>query len=87
MKENEYKCSACNKLFRKGWTDEEAAMETIKNGFENIPPEDMAIICEDCYNNLMNNSGYRNMDTLKRLFVALAFSACFYLLAHGLFLK
>lgn len=54
MKENEYQCGACKKIYEKGWSDEEAIAEnealhgekSISSGVE------QAIICDDCFNKM-----------------------------------
>lgn len=50
--ENEYTCEACKGVFTKGWSDGEAAAESRVN-FGDLPKDDMAIICDDCYRALM----------------------------------
>jgi hypothetical protein len=56
MKDNEYQCDACNGIFEKGWTDEEADQECRKN-FGEIPENEKAVICDDCYKEFMEWSG------------------------------
>jgi hypothetical protein len=41
-------------IFEKGWTDEEADQECSKN-FGEIPENEKAVICDDCYKEFMKN--------------------------------
>lgn len=43
-----YTCSLCKEKFEKGWSDEEAMQES-KEIFGNLPPQDLAVICDDCF--------------------------------------
>ncbi len=43
-----YTCACCGETFEKGRDDAEALAET-KAIFGNLRPEEMAIVCEDCY--------------------------------------
>lgn len=45
---NEYQCAACKGIFTKAWSDEEADAES-KAIWGEIPPENQAVICDDCY--------------------------------------
>ena len=45
---NEYRCAVCKGVFEKAWTDEEADAERISN-FPDVPKEECATICDDCY--------------------------------------
>lgn len=46
---NTYKCSICEGVFEKGWTEEEAE-EELKNNFgEEYTPSDCGLVCDDCY--------------------------------------
>jgi DNA-directed RNA polymerase subunit RPC12/RpoP len=49
----QYQCAQCGGIFDFGWTDEEAKAEMAANGWGEMPPEDMAIVCDDCYNGIM----------------------------------
>jgi len=51
MKDNEFKCFHCGGVFEKDWTDEEAKAESIINGFtgDNYTPDELCIVCDDCY--------------------------------------
>ena len=47
-----YKCGLCNKEFKAAWTEEEAKAEMIAN-FGDVPEEDQAVVCDDCYNKMI----------------------------------
>lgn len=51
LKENEFRCEACNGIFVKDWSEAEAAKEAEENGFEN---EELAEVCDDCYKRIMS---------------------------------
>ena len=60
---NEYICECCRETFSKGWSDEEAVAEA-KERFGMDPfTDDMAIICDDCYQNhvVLVDKFYREM--------------------------
>ena len=48
LKDNEYKCSMCQNVYEKGWSDEEAGKEA-KKIWGDIPTESRCVICDDCY--------------------------------------
>ena len=48
MKENEYQCVACQGIFEKGWSDEEAIAE-LKENFGDHDIDDCELVCDDCY--------------------------------------
>jgi DNA-directed RNA polymerase subunit RPC12/RpoP len=48
MNADEYKCAMCGETFNKGWTDEEAAAEAVRNKCE-VGAPDTAIVCDYCY--------------------------------------
>jgi len=48
LADDEYRCEMCKQVFKKGWTDEEAAAEAEKH-FGKIPPSEAATVCDDCY--------------------------------------
>lgn len=50
-----FQCAQCRGVFDFGWTDEEAKAEMAKNGWGAMPPEDMALICDDCYNGVIED--------------------------------
>jgi len=43
-----FTCEACGKTYLKSWSDEEAKKE-MKDIWGEIPPEERAIICDDCW--------------------------------------
>ena len=45
----EFKCAKCNQIYLKGWSDEEAELE-YKEAPYNIPGDDRALICDNCFN-------------------------------------
>lgn len=49
MEKNEYQCAVCRNIYEKGWTDEEALTES-KSIWGEIPEEEQAVICDDCFN-------------------------------------
>lgn len=49
---DEYRCAACGGVFEKGWTEDEARGE-LADTFA-IPVEDCEIVCDDCYNEIMD---------------------------------
>ena len=54
MNPNQYKCSSCDGVFDKGWTDKEAKEEFGKD-FPSLSTNDACLVCDDCYNKLVNN--------------------------------
>lgn len=51
----QYKCAECGGVFDFGWTDEEAKAEQEANGWGDIPPGFMAVVCDDCYKAMFLN--------------------------------
>ena len=49
MSDNTYRCEACQGIFEKGWTDEEAEDE-YSEVFGAAPTGDEALVCDECYN-------------------------------------
>ena len=47
-----YQCAACDGVFGKCRSDEEAAAERDEN-FPDLEPEDEAVVCDDCYRKMM----------------------------------
>ena len=41
----------CGGVFEKAWTDEEALAES-KSNFGEIPQEERAVVCDDCFNKM-----------------------------------
>jgi len=48
MKDNEYQCAMCGKVYKKGVPDEETWAEHDRN-FPGEPHETAAVVCDDCY--------------------------------------
>lgn len=46
-----YTCEMCGKTYEKGRTDEEAIAE-MKEHFGEVPKEEQATICDDCFNKI-----------------------------------
>ncbi|MDE2097709.1 MAG: hypothetical protein KGL39_10710 [Patescibacteria group bacterium] len=44
----EYTCSLCQGIFNKGRSDAES-LEESRSYFGDVPAEELAIICEDCW--------------------------------------
>lgn len=55
MTGSDFRCAACGKIFEKAWTDEEAAAE-LAESFTGFEPSDCAIVCEDCYQEMVASS-------------------------------
>lgn len=64
MKENEYKCDQCGNIYEFGWSEEEAEKE-MKENWGDISKEDMAIVCDDCYD-VMNPNLPENKNLAKK---------------------
>ena len=48
-----YICAACKGSFEESWSEEERAAEYAKN-FSSVPAEEpKEIVCDDCYQNIM----------------------------------
>lgn len=47
-----YKCAECSETFEKGWSDEEAIgeAEAVLGTYDE---ENMAVVCDDCYQKIM----------------------------------
>jgi hypothetical protein len=48
-----FTCENCKKTFEKKWSDDEAQKEAEKNGWGNLPKDEIAVVCDDCYNLLI----------------------------------
>lgn len=55
MKDSEFQCADCKRIFDKAWSDEEAEIE-LQDNFPGISKEDCDIICDDCYNKLQESN-------------------------------
>lgn len=51
-KKETYECEYCHGVFEFEWTEEEALAE-MQETFGELPEEDQAIVCDDCYNKIM----------------------------------
>lgn len=49
---NEYRCSSCGDICVYGWTEEEA-IEEANLAFPGVEIKDCAIVCDDCYSQIM----------------------------------
>ena len=58
-KANEYICEICGNTYKKGWSNEEAEQEA-NDIWGEIPLEEKAIICDDCFNK-------RNKDEIREM--------------------
>jgi len=56
LKPNEYRCEACNGVFEKGWSDDQARSE-LGEAFPGVGTEDCGMVCDDCYRD-MKAKGY-----------------------------
>ena len=53
MKKNEYKCESCKGVFKKTWTDKEAAIEYRENfKTEYLANVETATVCDDRYKHM-----------------------------------
>jgi hypothetical protein len=48
MMPREYTCECCKQTFTEGWSNEEA-MSEMKASFGNMRPEELSVVCDDCY--------------------------------------
>lgn len=56
--DNSYTCAECHGTFNKGRSDEEARAEASANGFDNIPAAEMVVVCDECYNAIVERNKY-----------------------------
>lgn len=49
-----FKCARCGGVFDSQWSDEEMLAEKEANGFWDMPPEEGEMVCDVCYNKIMN---------------------------------
>lgn len=49
-----FTCADCGGVFDMAWSDEEARAES-KEQWGDIPSDDLAVVCDDCYQALMAN--------------------------------
>lgn len=55
MEDNEYRCEKCGNIYEKWWSDDEADNEALKLHGKTHNSAEMAIICDDCFNEMRNN--------------------------------
>lgn len=48
---NKFRCDNCGGIFDKG--DEEEALAEMKGNFGDLPADERAVICDDCYEKFM----------------------------------
>lgn len=48
---NTFTCAICKQTFEKGLTDEEAESQ-LNEEFPGAEPEECALVCDDCYNEI-----------------------------------
>ncbi len=53
----EFKCALCNGVFVAGRTSEEAEKEAVQNNFD---VNECDVVCDDCYNKVMNWAAKKN---------------------------
>lgn len=49
-----FKCSCCKKVYTRGTTEEDAQAEA-KDNFGAFIPDDLAVVCDDCYYPIMTS--------------------------------
>lgn len=64
VKEDEYRCSVCHKVFQKGQTDEEALKEK-EDIFPGIDVEDCDLVCDDCFEEMDDEFKFKDKEDLK----------------------
>jgi len=45
---NEYRCMLCGQVYEKGWSEEEAMAES-RAIWGQIPQQNLAVICDECW--------------------------------------
>ncbi len=48
-----FTCDNCHRTFPKGWSDVEARAEASRAGFPDQPIDQFAVVCDDCYQQIM----------------------------------
>lgn len=48
-----FTCEGCGRVIETEHPEEEAWAEAAQNGFSNVPREEMASVCDDCYEEAM----------------------------------
>lgn len=64
MSDDEYRCDACGETFTKG-RSEEQQLADMKTNFGDLPEEDRAVVCDDCFREIMppGSAGYPTEET------------------------
>jgi hypothetical protein len=65
LKPNEYQCARCQRVFEKGWTDEEAKAEQNENGWGDIPNSQCDVVCDDCYKSMIGEVSPEEFNMLR----------------------
>ena len=47
--ETHFLCESCGEIFERGWDEEEMLAEMKDNGWADLPVEERAVVCDDCY--------------------------------------
>jgi hypothetical protein len=50
----EFRCALCGGEFRKAWPEDEA-LEEQREVFGEVPDEERAVVCDDCYRRVMGD--------------------------------
>ena len=53
MKNTEYKCAKCGGIFEKDWSDADALEECVNRFGKEIINEELCIVCDDCYKQIL----------------------------------
>ena len=48
LSSDQFQCARCQQIYKKAWTEEEAEQET-QQYWGNLPQENFAVICDDCW--------------------------------------
>ena len=55
INDNKYICKVCQKEFEKTWSDEEALEETKELFGEKVLEQELAIVCDVCFHEIMKS--------------------------------
>ena len=56
MTTRQYTCQGCGRSFVSEWTEEEK-MQEMRDLWGNLPPEEQATVCDDCFQRLLTETG------------------------------
>ena len=56
IKKDEFQCEVCEKIYKKGWSDEEANKEADALWTKEERALPQSVICDDCFQAEMNRS-------------------------------